>query len=244
MREMNEELQIVSSVVSNSASTGTTDQIAGGNAITNGVERIGSYTNEYDALDQDEDRAYKSLPSNLRSIQYKVLETLSSVQRPCAHQDPKKISLFLDAISAWERGKPVIGMTSERSSDAPIAKEMRLTKGEKLMLINQAPRELAVLHAIVEEIHERLNQEQQYDLLAIIGDILPLEELTMDQDQEMTDVRAAANPTNTDMDYDGNGEALHVGEGVEEDGIVDDTDELENEGRGEGAIDDEGREDE
>jgi hypothetical protein len=241
MREMNENMQGAATMSSlNPPATATnTDPIVNGSgsALVNGGEQNSNSNNvnkTYDSLDQEEDRLYKSIPSNLRSIQYKVLETLSSVQRPCAHQDAKKMSIFMDAIAAWERGRPIEGMAKERYSQAPIAKEVRLTKGEKLMLINHAPKELVVLYAvsvektsrdigslftiltgfilmvlsstqIVEETHERFTQEEQYDLLSIISEILPLDEMTMDKDLEMTAAEGAANPVKADIEHDENG---------------------------------------
>ena len=92
-----------------------------------------------------EERTMQSLPSNLRTIQYEVLECLQNVQRPCAHQSADQIPRFMDALYAWERGKPVEGVPglNEGGEDGGmitfIEREKRLTKGERLMLINHAP---------------------------------------------------------------------------------------------------------
>lgn len=92
-----------------------------------------------------EERTMQSLPSNLRTIQYEVLECLQNVQRPCAHQSSEQIPRFMDALYAWERGKPVDGVPglNEGGDNGGmitfIEREKRLTKGERLMLINHAP---------------------------------------------------------------------------------------------------------
>lgn len=92
-----------------------------------------------------EERTMQSLPSNLRTIQYEVLECLRNVQRPCAHQSSDQIPQFMDALYAWERGKPVEGIPGlneggeEGGIITIIEREKRLTKGERLMLINHAP---------------------------------------------------------------------------------------------------------
>jgi RNA polymerase Rpb4 len=92
-----------------------------------------------------EERTMQSLPSNLRTIQYEVLECLRNVQRPCAHQSADQIPRFMDALYAWERGKPVEGIVGLNEGGEEggiitfIEREKRLTKGERLMLINHAP---------------------------------------------------------------------------------------------------------
>lgn len=92
-----------------------------------------------------EERTMQSLPSNLRTIQYEVLECLRNVQRPCAHQSADQIPRFMDALYAWERGKPVEGVVGLNEGGEEggiitfIEREKRLTKGERLMLINHAP---------------------------------------------------------------------------------------------------------
>jgi len=96
---------------------------------------------------------------------------------------------------------------------------------------------------IVEEIDERFSADEQYDLLAIIAAILPLDELAMDRDNEAAVAEATSNQGHQDMVYDQEGGEVYVGEGDVDDDIVDDMDVLENEGRGEGAVDDEGKED-
>lgn len=104
---------------------------------------------QHGRIDQEDDTSLDSavLPGNLRLIQHSLLETLTLVQRPCAHQSEAQINSFLDAISAWERGREV-AVLPERRSSAPILKEKRLTKGEKLMLVNYAPTSHVALYAV------------------------------------------------------------------------------------------------
>lgn len=94
--------------------------------------------------EQNPERAMQFLPPNLRTIQYSVLETLSNVQRPCAHQTKASIPKFMDSLLAWERGFAVEGLDDDvadvkKPVRTPIEKERRLTKGERLMLVNLVP---------------------------------------------------------------------------------------------------------
>jgi len=148
MREMSRKLQESAAKSAAPTTAAPIDQTSGATVDINNNAINGVGGGDHASLDRQEERVSKSIPSNLRSIQYQVLETLTNVQRPCAHQDSKKIPDFMDAIAAWERGRTVVGLTQERNSNAPIEKERRLTKGEKLMLINHAPREVVVLHAV------------------------------------------------------------------------------------------------
>ncbi|EDV28560.1 uncharacterized protein TRIADDRAFT_51597 [Trichoplax adhaerens] len=51
--------------------------------------------------------------------------------------------------------------------------KFKLTKAEKLMLLNQRPTSLVELHLIIEETEERFSEEESNELLQIIDDILP-----------------------------------------------------------------------
>lgn len=122
----------------------------------------------------------RTLPPNLRTIQYSVLETLSDLHRPCAHVSRSHIPRFMDALQAWERGRPVPALdgtggeapqdgprqsaangngqgheegqgraaTQQLHDRRPIERDRRLTKGERLMLINQAPKSLLELYMV------------------------------------------------------------------------------------------------
>jgi hypothetical protein len=94
---------------------------------------------------------------------------------------------------------------------------------------------------IVEEIEWRFKDEERQDLLAIIQLTLPLDSEAMRQDSELALARSAAQHAIT---HETVGEDVGMGkgyEGYDDEGIVDDLDELENEGRGEGAVDDEAK---
>lgn len=107
-----------------------------------------TYADQYNGMDRQDDMITDAtVPRNLRSIQYALLETLNNVQRPSAHQSEVHLNAFLDAILAWERGREVVEIAQRRSTK-PIDKEKRLTKGEKLMLVNHAPASQVALFAV------------------------------------------------------------------------------------------------
>lgn len=100
---------------------------------------------------------------------------------------------------------------------------------------------------MIEEIEWRFTLEERQDLLAIIQLTLPLDTEAIRQDNELAMARSAAQHAAM---YEVVGEDVDMGEGYEgqegyedyqDDGIVDDIEELENEGRGEGAVDDEAK---
>lgn len=191
-----------------------------------------------------EEKAMRSLPPNLRTIQYEVLETLGNVQRPCAHQTGQQIPRFLDALTAWEKARPVEGVAglSDEGLLAPIEKEKRLTKGERLLLVNHAPTSEIELYSLVEEIEERFTMDQIQDLLAIVGAHLPIDQSAI---QTSTQLDEGANTKATQMLHALESDKTLIEE--EDEGLADpdeDMDMLENEARGEGAVDDEGPEEE
>lgn len=61
----------------------------------------------------------------------------------------------------------------ERGPDE-ILPDRALTKAERLMLVNQVPRNLVELHVLVEEVEIRFNESQINELLALIHANLPL----------------------------------------------------------------------
>ncbi|PWN91735.1 hypothetical protein FA10DRAFT_300321 [Acaromyces ingoldii] len=220
-----------------------------------------------------DEKALSSLPSNLRTIQYSVLEHLSSVQRPCAHQQPRHISSFLSALRRWERGYDVEGVTlsvppeavlgGEPSSGAEqpeglfrgqedleesyegdrtmgevtmgggqaeagtsnsqpvprVAKESRLTKGERLMLVNHAPMTLIELHCIVEEVMARFTELQMADMLALVAHFLPLDTIAIaaDAERESNEGQAQQVSGEGEQEYYGQDE---VDEVMEDDGNI------------------------
>lgn len=198
-----------------------------------------------------EEQTLQSLPANLRTIQYEVLETLRNVMRPCAHQTSEQITRFMDALAAWERARPVEGvpgLKEDSGLDAPIERERRLTKGERLMLINHAPTSEIELYPLVEEIEDRFSADQRQDILAIVAAHLPLDQHAMQAEQRRAEAAAQSQGKN-DVEFDQDGDRVYVGhDGLDEDerfndGVADadnDMDMLEHEAREGPAVDDEG----
>ncbi|PWN31891.1 uncharacterized protein FA14DRAFT_149963 [Meira miltonrushii] len=201
-----------------------------------------------------EERTMQSLPSNLRTIQYEVLECLRNVQRPCAHQSSDQIPRFMDALYAWERGKPVEGVPglNEGGEDGGIItiieREKRLTKGERLMLINHAPTTEIELYPLVEEIEDRFTADQRLDILTIISAHLPLDQEAIQAYQDRNTTMPANAEMNDQQDVvfdEQDGEEVYVGpeDEYEQQGIADpddDMDMLQNEAAGGAAVDDDG----
>lgn len=100
----------------------------------------------------------------------------------------------------------------------------------------------------MEELAERLIQEEQDDLLDIISLTLPLDQIALQQAKELEEIKSGNQAYyENDVHFDeAIGEEVYVGQGEEgeDEAIVEDMNELENEGRGEGAVDDEPKDDE
>lgn len=148
MREVDQTLKLATQKAAAAAAVAEKDATT---EIVNGTatqQKATDSEDHYAALDRQEELVWKAIiPSNLRQLQYNLYETLINTQRPCSHQNDAMIPAFLDAIAAWERGRSVVGMEA-RLSYSPIEKERRLTKGERLMLINHAPRTMIELYTV------------------------------------------------------------------------------------------------
>ncbi|XP_061606936.1 DNA-directed RNA polymerase III subunit RPC9 [Phyllopteryx taeniolatus] len=88
---------------------------------------------------------------NLNTIMYETLKYLSKT--PCSRQRPEMVKAFLSTMMRH-----------------------KLTKAEKLQLLNHRPRTAVEMQLMVEESEERLSEEQIEELIQTIAELLPGED--------------------------------------------------------------------
>ncbi|CAG9784006.1 unnamed protein product [Diatraea saccharalis] len=84
----------------------------------------------------------------LATVTYETVHYLQNSE--CKHQNARSIEMFLEAM-----------------------KPFKLTKSEKLMMINTPPRTELEIQLIVQESEERLSEEEVRKIISIANEILP-----------------------------------------------------------------------
>ncbi|CAG8812417.1 5001_t:CDS:2, partial [Racocetra persica] len=88
---------------------------------------------------------------SLKTIQFEVIQNLSSQQSPSSTQTPEQIEATLTNL-----------------------KRYNLTKSEKLQLINLRPQSIADLELIIEDCEDRFEMDTLREMIYIIGSKLPM----------------------------------------------------------------------
>ncbi|XP_034540315.1 DNA-directed RNA polymerase III subunit RPC9 [Notolabrus celidotus] len=97
---------------------------------------------------------------NLNTIMYETLKHLSKT--PCSRQSPEIVKEFLNTMMP-----------------------QKLTKAEKLMILNHRPQTAVEIQLLVEESEERLSEEQIEELIQIVSGALPGDPEQENADAEM-----------------------------------------------------------
>ncbi|XP_019856999.1 PREDICTED: DNA-directed RNA polymerase III subunit RPC9-like [Amphimedon queenslandica] len=103
----------------------------------------------YKFLHANKDQANRC--QDLATISYETKKYLSST--PCIYQSPDCISKFLESLSKY-----------------------KLTKAEKLQLVNLRPTQPVELQLVIEEIEERFSEEEISDIIDLVTEHLPISE--------------------------------------------------------------------
>ncbi|OWF39090.1 DNA-directed RNA polymerase III subunit RPC9-like [Mizuhopecten yessoensis] len=120
---------------------------------------------------------------------YEVLTLLSDIQAGRGQKKPDK-SLQQLATITYEAVKYLEDKPCKTQSPEIIEQFMKdvqpykLTKSEKVQLLNQYPSTAVEIQLIVEESEERLTEDQIYELLEVIGKYRPSEALEEGEGEE------------------------------------------------------------
>lgn len=107
---------------------------------------------------QEGQNKQKKQHTNLATVSYEIIQYLENTA--CAKQSPEVISAFMKALEPF-----------------------KLTRAEKLQLLNLGPRTAVEVQLIVEESEERLTEEQIYALLDIVATHLLPDEAQDDMEE-------------------------------------------------------------
>lgn len=104
-------------------------------------------------------------------VEGKVLEYIQST--PCASTDIERMPRMVSALRG-EKGSMQTGKGSKKTSDAQTKRfstreGFGLTDGETLQVLNFMPQEPVEIHLMIEELHSRMSDERQGELLQLIG---------------------------------------------------------------------------
>lgn len=115
------------------------------------LKECSAYLSNYEVLDilqnMKANKKQKMKQNHLATITYQTIRYLE--ETPCKRQSPEKIKNFLHAMQPF-----------------------KLTKCEKLTLLNVCPRTPLEIQLIVEDSEDRLNDEEVESLLRVIANFL------------------------------------------------------------------------
>ncbi|KAF7989057.1 hypothetical protein HCN44_007367 [Aphidius gifuensis] len=94
-----------------------------------------------------ENKSKKKNLSELATVTYETVRYLEGT--PCENQNPEKIKAFMSQVEKF-----------------------KLTKCEKLMIVNTVPKSLIEIQCIVEDSEDRLSEEEVNNLLDVIKNTL------------------------------------------------------------------------
>jgi len=132
-------------------------EVVNDNAAVLSNFEVFSLLNDIQQGTNDQKKPNKFL-QNLATISYETIKYLEKT--PCNLQNSEVIGKFMTAL-----------------------KPFNLTKAEKLQLLNHRPSTAVEIQLLIEESEERLSEEQVDDLLQVIQDNLPTDEVA-DEDIE------------------------------------------------------------